>query len=316
MRRREFTSLFGGAAALPFATRAEPPSKPRVGIVTTDTLFGRRLLDIVIAALRDLGWIDGQNVTIDVRFNDEEIKDLVRLKVDVLYLPNPVRLQVGSSLTQTIPIVGQDLESDPIASGYALSLARPGGNITGIWLDIPEIAGKQLQYLYDVVPDLRRLAVLWDDRIPDLPFKAMETAARSQGIGVQAAVVRVDSQIDSAIGRMIEGQPQALLALTAPVISRTQGRIAELALLNRLPSMCGFTTFPSFGGLMAYGPNFDGTIRQAVGYVDRILKGAKPSELPIERPTKFDLTLNLKTAEALGLTIPPLILARADEIIE
>ena len=316
MRRREFASLFGGAAALPFAALAQHPSKPRVGIVISDTPLGRRILDIIIAALRDHGWIDGQNVTIDVRFNDEEIKDLVRLKVDVLYLANPIRLQIGSRLTQIIPIVGLDLESDPIASGYALSLARPGRNITGIWLDIPEIAGKQLQYLHDVVPDLRRLAVLWDDQIPDLPFKAMETAARSQGISVQAAVLRVDSQIDSAIGRMIEGQPQALLALPAPVISRTQGRIAELALLNRLPSMCGFSTFPSFGGLMAYGSNFDGTIRQAVGYVDRILKGAKPAELPIERPTKFDLTLNLKTAKALGLTVPQSLLARADAVIE
>jgi putative ABC transport system substrate-binding protein len=316
MRRREFTSLFRGAAALPFAARDQPSSKPRVGTVTTDTLFGHRILDITIATLRDLGWIDGKNITIDVRFNDEEIEDLVRLKVDVLYLLNPIRLQIGSSLTQTIPIVGQDLESDPIASGYAQSLARPGRNITGIWLDIPEIAGKQLQYLYDVVPNLRRLAVLWDDRIPDLPFKTMETAARSQGISVQAAVVRVDSQIDSAIGRMVEGQPHALLALTAPVVSRTQGRIAELALLHRLPSMCGFTTFPSFGGLMAYGPNFEATIRQAVGYVDRILKGAKPGELPIERPAKFDLMLNLKTAKALGLTIPPSLALLADEVIE
>jgi len=131
-------------------------------------------------------------------------EDLIRLKVDVLYLPSPIRLQIGSRLTQTIPIVGHDLESDPIVNGYAQSLSRPGRNITGIFLDIPEIAGKQLQYLHDVVPSLRHLAVLWDDRIPDLPFKAMETAARSQGIRVQTAVVRVDSQIDSAIGRMIE----------------------------------------------------------------------------------------------------------------
>jgi putative ABC transport system substrate-binding protein len=271
--------------------------------------------DTVIAALRDLGWIDGRNVTIDVRWRDEEIEDLVRLKVDVLFLTNPIRLQIGSRLTQTIPIVGQDLETDPIASGYAQSLARPGKNITGIFLDIPEIAGKQLQFLQEVVPDLRHVGVLWDDRI-DVPFRAMETAARRAGISVQSVVVRDSSQIDSAIGRLVEGRPQAVLALTAPSIFLAQGRIAELALLHRLPSICGFTTFSTFGGLMAYGPDFYGTLRQAAGYIDRILKGAKPGDLPIERPTKFQLTFNLKTAKALGLTVPTSLLLRADQVIE
>jgi putative ABC transport system substrate-binding protein len=316
VRRRTFIALLGGAVASPFAVRAQPLGKPRVGMVFTDTPVGHRDQDKVIAWLRDLGWIDGQNVTIDQRWHDEEIEDLVRLKVDVLWLPNPIRLQIGSRLTQTIPIVGHDLETDPIARGYAQSLARPGRNITGIFLDIPEIAGKQLQYLQDVVPDLRRLAVLWDDRIADLPFRAMETAARREGISVQAAVVRDHSQIDSAIGRLVDDRPQALLALTSPVINRTLGRIAELALLHRLPSISGFTTFPAAGGLMAYGPDFFGTLRQAAGYVDRILKGAKPGDLPIERPTKFQLTFNLKTAKALGLTVPPSLLLRADEVIE
>jgi putative ABC transport system substrate-binding protein len=310
VRRRTFFSLLSGAVASPFAARAQPTGKPRIG-----TVYGPDR-DANIAMLRDLGWIDGQNVTIDGRWHDDEIEDLVRLKVDVLWLAGPIRLQIASRLTQTIPIVAQDLESDPIARGYAQSLARLGRNITGIFLDIPEIAGKQLQFLQDVVPDLRRVAVLWDDRIGDVPFRAMETAARREGISVQAAVVRDVSQIDSAIGRLVEGRPQALLALTSPVVYRTKGRIAELALLHRLPSISGFTTFPAFGGLMAYGPDFFGTYRQAAGYVDRILKGAKPGDLPIERPTKFQLTVNLKTAKALGLTVPPSVLLRADEVIE
>ena len=142
----------------------------------------------------------------------------------------------------------------------------------------------------------------------------METAARHEGISVQAAVVRDVPQTDPAIGRLVEGRPQALLAMTAPFISL--GRVAELALLHRLPSMGGFTFFTAFGGMMAYGPEFDGTLRQAVGYVDRILKGAKPGDLPIERPTKFQLTFNLKTAKALGLTVPTSLLLRADEVIE
>jgi putative ABC transport system substrate-binding protein len=317
MRRRTFCSLLSGAVASPFAVRAQPTGKPRVGVgVGGGGPLSDRSRDTVIAALRDLGWIDGQNVTIDVRWREEEIEDLVRLKVDVLFLAGPIRLQIGSRLTQTIPIVGQDLESDPIARGFAQSLARPGINITGIFLDIPEIAGKQLQYLQDMVPDLRRLAVLWDDRIGDVPFRAMETAARSEGISVQSAVVLDSSQIDSAIGRLVEGRPQALLALTSPYVFATQGRIAELALLHGLPSISGFTTFPAAGGLMAYGPDFYGTLRQAAGYVDRILKGAKPGDLPIERPTKFQLTVNLKTAKVLGLTVPPSVLLRADEVIE
>jgi putative ABC transport system substrate-binding protein len=314
MERRKFMSLLGAAAtACPLSAHAQPPGRPRIGIA-----FRRRNnrdFETVAEALRDLGWIDGQNVTLDVREHDDEIEDLVRLKVDVLFLTNPGRLQIGARLTQTIPIVGYDLESDPIASGFAQSLGRPGKNITGIWLDIPEIAGKQLQLLEYIVPNLRRVAVLWDDRF-SAPFRAMEAAAHSEGIAVKAAGMSDGSQIESAIMRLKESQPQALLALTSPWVAGAQGRIAELALSNRLPSMCGFTTFPAFGGLMAYGPDYYVALRQAASYVDRILKGAKPGDLPIERPTKFQLTLNLKTAKALGLTLQPALLARADEVIE
>ena len=317
MRRRDFIAVVAGAG-WPLVARAQQKATPVIGflISSTPSQAAQQARDTVIAALRDLGWIDGKNVTIDVRSRNEEIEDLVRLKVDVLLLANPIRLQIGSRLTQTIPIVAQDLESDPIARGYAQSLARPGRNITGIFLDIPEIAGKQLQFLQEVVPDLRRVGVLWDDRIGDVPFRAMETAARHEGIGVHAVPMQDDSQIDSAIGRLVEGRPQALLVLSSPVVFTSQSRIAELALLHRLPSMCGFTTFSAAGGLMAYGPDFFATLRQAAGYVDRILKGAKPGDLPIERPTKFQLTFNLKTAKALGLTIPPSLLLRADQVIE
>jgi putative ABC transport system substrate-binding protein len=316
MKRRKFMLLAGAAATIcPLSARAQAPRKPRVGMAfRPNPDAGQRDREIVVAALRDLGWIDGQNVTLDVRWRDEEIEDLVRLKVDVLFLTNPIRVQIGSKLTQTIPIIGHDLESDPIASGFAQSLARPGKNITGIWLDIPEIVGKQLQYLRYALPDLRRVAVLWDDRL-DVPFRAMEAAARSEGISVQAAASD-ESQVESAIVGLMESRPQALLALTSPWVARAQRRIAELALLNRLPSLCGFTTFPAVGGLMAYGPDYDATLRHAVVYIDRILKGAKPGDLPIERPTKFELVVNLKTAKALGLTLPASLLLRADKVIE
>lgn len=314
--RRTFLIMTHATLGAPFVVQALPLGKPRVGIVRLDNPIGRQTGDSFIAALRDLGWNDGQNVNVDWRRRDEEIAELVRLKVDVLVLPNPHRLEAGLRLTKTIPIVGIDLESDPVARGFATSLARPGGNVTGIWLDLPEIAGKQLQLLKEAVPDLHRVAVLWDDRIARPQFTATETAARTIGVSVYGARVRDDSEIESAVKRVLAQRPQALLALTSPIVIRTQNRIAELALRNRLASITGFTTFPAAGGLMAYGPNFDGLFRQAASYVDRILKGTRPGDLPIARPTTFELIINAKTAKALGLTIPQSLLLQADSVIE
>jgi ABC-type uncharacterized transport system substrate-binding protein len=248
--------------------------------------------------------------------NDHEISELVRLKPDVLVLPNPYRLEAGLKLTKSIPIVSVDLESDPVAKGFVKSLARPGGNVIGTWLDIPEIVGKHLQLLKKVIADLRQLAVVWDDRIAGLLFAAAEATAPAAGVTLNSVPLRDEREAEAAVKRVLPAGPQGLLMLTAPIVFRSQTRLAQIALRNRLPSISGFSTFPDSGGLMAYGANFHAIYRQVARYVDRLLKGASPSDLPVERPAMFELRINLKTAKALVLTIPPSLLGRADEVIQ
>jgi putative ABC transport system substrate-binding protein len=209
-----------------------------------------------------------------------------------------------------------DLESDPVARGFVKTLARPGGNITGIWMDMPEITGKQLQLLKEAAPNLARAAVVWDDRIAGLQFAAIEASARAAGVAVQSAPLRDDHETEAVVRRALAARPQAILLLTSPIVLRAQPRVAALALESRLPSMSGFSTYPDDGGLMAYGPDFPTIWRQAAGYVDRILRGARPGDLPVERPAKFELRINARTAKALGLTLPPSLLARADAVLQ
>jgi putative ABC transport system substrate-binding protein len=287
-----------------------------VGYVQPEAAPSAPLREAFFAGLRDLGWVDGQNVTIDWRRRDEEIRDLVRINPAVLVLPNPYRIEAGLRLTKTIPIVTIDLESDPVARGFIKGLARPGGNLTGIWMDVPEIAGKLLQLLGEAVADLRRVAVVWDDRIAGLHFRATEASARSLGITLRSAPLRHENEAEAVVKRALAARPQALLILTSPIILRAQGRLARLAIESRLPSMSGFSTFPDSGGLMAYGPDFPTLWRQAAAYVDRILRGARPGDLPVERPAKFELRVNARTAKSLGLALSPSLLARADEVLQ
>jgi putative ABC transport system substrate-binding protein len=309
--------LAAAACAIPSLGHAQPTGPlPRVGFVQAEVASSGPLREAFFAGLRELGWVDGRNVTIDWRRRDGEIRDLVRLNPAVLVLPNPYRIEAGLRLTKTIPIVTVDLESDPVARGFIKGLARPGGNLTGIWMDVPEIAGKQLQLLKEAVPDLRRVAVVWDDRIAALQFGATEASARASGITLHSAPLRDEREIDAAVKRAVVNRPQAVLILTSPILLRAQTRLAQLALESRLPSMSGFSTFPDSGGLMAYGPDFPTIWRQAASYVDRILRGAKPGDLPVERPAKFELRINARTARSLGLALSPSLLARADEVLQ
>ena len=316
-RRRFLVTSLAGALAAPLAVEAQQAGKlPRVGYVQGEVPPAAALRESFLGGLRERGWSDGRNVAIDWRRNDEEIPDLVRLNVDVMVLPNPYRIEAGLKQTKTIPIVAVDLESDPVAKGFLRSLARPGGNLTGVWMDFPDIAGKQLQMLKEAVPAARRVAVVWDQRVAGLQFAATQTAARVVDIALQSAPLRHVSEVDDVIKHALPAKPQAILMLTSPIVLQAQRRIAELAVQHRLPTVSGFSTFPDDGGLMAYGPNFLAMWHQLAGYVDRILRGAKPGDLPVERPTKFELIINLKTAKALGLTVPPSLLARADQVIE
>jgi putative ABC transport system substrate-binding protein len=225
-------------------------------------------------------------------------------------------IDIAKKATSGVPVVGLDLESDPVASGFAASLARPGGNVTGIFLDMQELGGKQLQLLKETLPRLTRVAVLWEPEIGEPQLRAIEEAARAAGLTLSAFGVRLGEEVRPAVERLVRERAQALVVLTSPLLFNNREQIVELTRKYRLPNISPFIRFPNAGGLMAYGPDSVELYRRAATYVDKILRGAKAGDLPIERPTKFELVINLTTAKVLGLTIPPSLLARADQVIE
>jgi putative ABC transport system substrate-binding protein len=219
------------------------------------------------------------------------------------------------SATSTIPIVGIDLESDPVQSGWAKSLSHPGGNLTGFFLDLPELGGKQIQLLMEAVPGLSRVGVLWDSTIGDVQFGATEAAARAAGVTLRSLAIQRMEDVKNAFDRAAREDLQGVVILSSPLINTQREQITSLALQMRLPTISLFTLFPRSGGLMAYGPNLPDMFKRAGTYIDKIVKGAKVSDLPIERPSRFDFVVNIKTAQVLGLTIPPMLLFQADEVI-
>jgi putative ABC transport system substrate-binding protein len=237
--------------------------------------------------------------------------------VDVIFAPGgPVLVAAAREATSGIPIVAHDLESDPVAKGWVKTLARPGGNMTGFFLDTPEISGKQVGLLREVLPHLSRIAVLGVPGLNALQFAATEAAARA--VAIEAEILEVQSYDDfaGAMGAARTRHAEAGVLLQSPLVYGYHNQIAELALAKRLPLICLFPEFAKLGGFMAYGPNMDDQFRRCGGYVGRILHGAKPSDLPIQRPQKFELVINLKTAEALGVSVPHALLATADEVVE
>ena len=322
MKRREFITLAGGAAAWPLAARAQQPARklPRVGSIQN---FQNENFEAFIQGLREVGYVDGQNILLETRFYggardriDEFARDVVALKCSVILATGPYAIRAVMNATSTIPIVGIDLESDPVANGWVKSLARPGGNFTGFFLDIPELGGKQIELLKEAVPTITRLAVLWDATIGTVQFRATETAARPSGVTLESFPIRSVEDIENGIERAAREQLHGLVMLTSPLIFNQRSQIADLALKSTLPAISVFTSFPKVGGLIAYGPNLASMFKRAATYIDRILSGANPGELPIERPSKFELVINLKTAKALALDVPWFLQQRADEVIE
>jgi len=322
VKRREFITLAGGAAAWPLAARAQQPARklPRVGSIQN---FQNENFEAFIQGLREVGYVDGQNILLETRFYggaldriDEFARDVVALKCSVILATGPYAIRALMNATSTIPIVGIDLESDPVANGWVKSLARPGGNFTGFFLDIPELGGKQIELLKEAVPTITRLAVLWDATIGTVQFRATETAARPSGVTLESFPIRSVEDIENGIERAAREQLHGLVMLTSPLIFNQRSQIADLALKSTLPAISVFTSFPKVGGLIAYGPNLASMFKRAATYIDRILSGANPGELPIERPSKFELVINLKTAKALALDVPWFLQQRADEVIE
>jgi ABC-type uncharacterized transport system substrate-binding protein len=326
MKRRAFISLLGSAAAAwPLTARAQQPAKlPIIGYLGPST----RSIDVhrlgaLVQRLRELGWIEGRTIVIEYRWAEgrnehlaEVTAEFVRLKVDVIVTAGTAAVVTAKQATSVIPIVFA-VAGDPVGTGLVASLARPGGNVTGLSNQSADLAGKRLELLREVVPSLRRLAILANAGSPIgvLEMREAQAAARTLGLEVVTSEIRRVEDIAPAF-ETLKDRAEALYVASDPLVTTNRIRINTLALGARLPTMHGQGDNVEAGGLMSYGANYPDLHRRAADYVDKILRGAKPGDIPVEQPTKFDLVINLTTAKVLGLTVPPSQLARADEVIE
>ena len=325
MRRRDLIAILGTAIAWPLAAGAEQAGNMRrVGFLWDSPAVWPFALEAFRQGLRDLGWVEGQNVAIEYRWVegrferlDELAEELVRLKVDVIVAPTSIYTGAAKRATSTIPIVFAS-HADPIGSGHVVSLAQPGGNATGLTIVMSETTAKSLEILKEAVPGLSRVAVLWDPATPSHRpgLQAVEVRGRALGLQVHSLAVHDATEFDSAFSAIVEDRAGGILVLSTPLFIGGARRLAELALTHKLPTMFGPRDHAEAGGLLSYGPDRADLYRRAATYVDKILKGARPADLPVEQAEKFDLVINLKTAKALGIEIPPSILLRAEEVIE
>jgi putative tryptophan/tyrosine transport system substrate-binding protein len=323
MKRRKFITLLAGAAVWPLGARAQQPGKlPTIGFLGSGAAAQSQWTGAFVQRLRELGWIEGRTVAIEYRWAEarteryaEIAAELVRMKVDVI-VTTGTALLAAKQTASTIPVVFA-VAADPVGSGLVASLAQPGGNITGLSLQQADAAGKRLELLREVLPDLRRLAIMANvgSRGAAIDLAETETATRRFGLETVALDIRRTEDIAPAF-ETIKGRADALYVVGDPLTTTNRMRINILALAARLPTTYINREQVETGGLMSYGPNLPDLFRRAGDYVDKILRGAKPANLPVEQPTKFDLVVNLITAKALGLTVPPTLLARADEVIE
>jgi putative tryptophan/tyrosine transport system substrate-binding protein len=312
----------------PLTSQAQPAAHmPRLGLLIPSSFSAvASRLEAFRHGLRDLGYVEGRTITLEYRFADGQadrlpalVAELIRLPVDILVIDGPTAIRPAQHTTTTIPIA-MAVSGDPVGEGLVASLARPGGNITGLSSRAPEVSGKRLELLKEVVPHLSHAAALWHRDAPVGPYiKETQAAAQALGLQLQALEVGSPDALDQAFAAMTRAHADALVVLPSAQFSshqRVAERVAELAMTHRLPTMFGNREAVEAGGLMSYGPHDADFYRRAATYVDKILKGAKPADLPVEQPMKFELVINLKTARALGLTIPPTLLFQADEVIK
>jgi putative ABC transport system substrate-binding protein len=321
MRRRDFVVLLGSVAATwPLAAVAQNQAKlPVIGFMGAGTPTSwSEWTEAFLQRLRELGWVDGRNMKIEYRWAEgnteryaEIANEFVRLKVDVIFT---VGGEAAKQATSTIPIVGA-LMPDPVEHGLVATLSRPGGNVTGLSLLASDLAGKRLELMREVVPDLRRIGILAQVGTNVVELSEARTSAKVLGLEVVQIDMRRADDIAPAF-ETLKGDVKALYVPANPLANTNRVRINDLALQARIPTVHGFRQYVESGGLMSYGPSTTDLFRRASDYVDKILRGGKPADMPVEQPTKFDLIINLKTAKALGLTMPPLLLGRADEVIE
>jgi len=323
MRRREFITLLGGAAAAwPLAARAQQPGKPStIGFLGTDAAAWRPWTDAFVERLRELGWIEGRTIAIEYRWAQgrperyaEIAAEFVRLKVDVI-VANGSAAPTVRQATSVIPIIFP-MGIDPVGGGLITNLARPGGNVTGLSVQQTDLAGKRLEFLREVVPRLRRLAIMFDVGFPQAELEMGEVQATARTLGIEVAPLEIRRAEDIAPVFEAQARVDALYVVVNALVVANRTRIITLALGARLPTIFNTREFVHAGGLMSYGPNYPDLFRRTAELVDKILRGTKPGDIPVEQPTKFEFVLNLTTAKALGLMIPESFLLRADEVIE
>ena len=324
LNRRAFLCGSVAMLAAPLAAEAQSAKVPRIGVLTLSVASSTPIFEAFRQGLREHGYVEGQNIALEFRFaqgRPEKLPamaaELVQMKVEVIVTESVLAAREAKQATGAIPIVTA-IHGDPVGAGLVASLTRPGGNVTGLSLLAPELSGKRLEFLKEVTPKATQVAAIWNAANSAAARYLTETraAARSLGVQLQSVEVRQPSDLDAAFEAVAGARPSALITLPDGMLLANKTRIIEFAAKTRLPAVFPDQEFAEAGGLMAYGPSLAWNFRRAAAYVDKLLKGAKPTDLPIEQPTKFELVINLKTAKALGLTIPPSLLGRADQVIE
>ena len=328
MKRREFMLALGGAVALPFTARAQQSGKvPQIGILVPGSSELSGIFDGFYQGLKDLGYIEGQNIGIERRYGESKLErlpalaaDLVRLKVDVIVAFSTPPARAAKQATKTIPIVAAGM-ADPIGDELVASLARPGGNVTGNTFLGPELIAKRMGLLKETLPGLSRVAALlhshaYGERTMKDIVTETETSARALGMRLQIVQAAGPNDIAGAMSAATGERAEALIVLPSPMLFAEHKRIVRIATESRMPAMYAAREFVDAGGLMSYGANLPDLFRRSATYTDKIIRGVKPADLPVEQPTKFEFVINLKAVKMLGLDMPPMLLARADEVIE
>jgi putative ABC transport system substrate-binding protein len=321
-RRREFITLLGGAAALPLAARAQQRiNPPRMGFLgLAGEVSG---VEALRAGLRDLGYIEGANIVIEWRWakDVDQLPELARefsnMDVNVIFAPSSTFVEAARQVTTAIPVVFA-VHADPVGLGHVATLARPGGNITGLSMLLTELAAKELEMIKEALPHVTKIGVLWNPTTPShvRALKAIETGGERLGVELRMVPTRTREDFNEAFSTMTQEAVGGFVVVASPLIVAERVALAQVAVKYRLPGMFPFKENVESGGLMSYGADRDDLYRRAATYVDKILKGVKPADLPVEQASKYQLVINLKTAKSLGIEFPPMLLARADEVIE
>ena len=324
MKRREFIMLLGGAAAWPLAARAQQPAMPVIGFLQIGPAAAwAERVEALRAGLRQLGYVEGKNLIVEFRWAEtvdqlpKLAAELVRMHADVIFAMSSTEVEAARQVTNTIPIVFAN-HADPVGVGHVASLARPGGNITGLSVLLTDLVAKQLEILKEAVPQATRISVLFSPTAPSHrpALQALETAGQTLGVQLQLVPVRTVEDFDGAFAMMAREHVGGCLVVAAPIFFSHSARVAELALKHLLPATFGDRQYVEAGGFMTYSGDLNDLVRRAAAYIDKILKGAKPADLPVEQASKYELVINLKTAKALGLKVSPMLLGRADQVIE